>query len=107
MGPSGPHDSPAYGARTSKWINTPPVWASSSRQLYTALVVQGRERLVSPEGAGAGVQHSQAGRLGEGFPAHTHSDGPQTVIPALYALTGVTTVREMWGKPVHHEWRDV
>ncbi|WP_344389913.1 hypothetical protein [Streptomyces vastus] len=53
------------------------------------------------------MQHSQAGRLGEGFPAHTHSDGPQTVIPALYALTGVTTVREMWGKPVHHEWRDV
>ncbi|MGW3122066.1 amidohydrolase family protein [Streptomyces sp. NPDC001107] len=38
--------------------------------------------------------------------AHTHSDGPETVIPALYALTGVTTVREMWGKPVHHEWRE-
>jgi hypothetical protein len=37
--------------------------------------------------------------------AHTHSDGPQTVVPALYALTGVTTVREMRGEPVHHEWR--
>lgn len=38
--------------------------------------------------------------------AHTHSDGPETVIPALYALAGVTTVREMWGRPVHHEWRE-
>ncbi len=37
---------------------------------------------------------------------HTHSDGPETVIPALYALTGVTTVREMRGQPVHHEWRE-
>ncbi|MFF6991342.1 amidohydrolase family protein [Streptomyces sp. NPDC010273] len=37
--------------------------------------------------------------------AHTHSDGPETVVPALYALTGVTTVREMRGEPVHHEWR--
>ncbi|MFD4628379.1 amidohydrolase family protein [Streptomyces sp. NPDC058284] len=37
--------------------------------------------------------------------AHTHSDGPETVIPALYALTGVTTVREMRGQAVHHEWR--
>ncbi|MGW0374769.1 amidohydrolase family protein, partial [Streptomyces coeruleorubidus] len=38
--------------------------------------------------------------------AHTHSDGPETVIPALYALAGVTTVREMRGQPVHHEWRE-
>lgn len=38
--------------------------------------------------------------------AHTHSDGPEAVVAPLYALTGVTTVREMWGKPVHHEWRD-
>ncbi|WP_158698001.1 amidohydrolase family protein [Streptomyces prunicolor] len=38
--------------------------------------------------------------------AHTHSDGPESVVPALYALTGVTTVREMRGEPVHHEWRD-
>ncbi|WP_406005115.1 amidohydrolase family protein [Streptomyces sp. NBC_00637] len=38
--------------------------------------------------------------------AHTHSDGPETVIPALYALAGVTTVREMRGLPVHHEWRE-
>ncbi|MEU1481242.1 amidohydrolase family protein [Streptomyces sp. NPDC005760] len=27
-------------------------------------------------------------------------------IPAPYALAGVTTVREMWGRPVHHEWRE-
>lgn len=38
--------------------------------------------------------------------AHTHSDGPESVVPALYALTGVTTVREMRGQPVHHEWRE-
>ncbi|MGW5606675.1 amidohydrolase family protein [Streptomyces sp. NPDC003753] len=37
--------------------------------------------------------------------AHTHSDGPDAVIPSLYPLAGVTTVRDMWGKPVHHEWR--
>ncbi|MFJ6386893.1 amidohydrolase family protein [Streptomyces sp. NPDC091972] len=38
--------------------------------------------------------------------AHTHSDGPETVVPPLYALAGVTTVREMRGQPVHHEWRE-
>ncbi|WP_256914448.1 amidohydrolase family protein [Streptomyces hilarionis] len=38
--------------------------------------------------------------------AHTHSDGPETVVPPLYALAGVTTVREMRGEPVHHEWRE-
>lgn len=37
--------------------------------------------------------------------AHTHSDGPDAVIPPLYPLAGVTTVREMWGRPVHHAWR--
>ncbi|MDX3112252.1 amidohydrolase family protein [Streptomyces scabiei] len=38
--------------------------------------------------------------------AHTHSDGPETVVPPLYALAGVTTVREMRGEPIHHEWRE-
>lgn len=38
--------------------------------------------------------------------AHTHSDGPETVVPPLYALAGVTTVREMRGQPIHHEWRE-
>ncbi|MFG2577351.1 amidohydrolase family protein [Streptomyces sp. NPDC048481] len=38
--------------------------------------------------------------------AHTHSDGPEAVVPPLYALAGVTTVREMRGEPVHHEWRE-
>lgn len=38
--------------------------------------------------------------------AHTHSDGPEAVVPALYALAGVTTVREMRGQPVHHAWRE-
>ncbi|MET9494446.1 amidohydrolase family protein [Streptomyces sp. NPDC006552] len=37
--------------------------------------------------------------------AHTHSDGPEAVVPALYVLAGVTSVREMRGQPVHHEWR--
>ncbi|MEH0580792.1 amidohydrolase family protein [Streptomyces sp. B21-108] len=38
--------------------------------------------------------------------SHTHSDGPETVVPALYALAGVTTVREMWGRAEHHAWRE-
>ncbi|MFE4497031.1 amidohydrolase family protein [Streptomyces niveus] len=38
--------------------------------------------------------------------AHTHSDGPESVVPPLYALAGVTTVREMRGQPIHHEWRE-
>ncbi|MFF4254967.1 amidohydrolase family protein [Streptomyces sp. NPDC001663] len=37
--------------------------------------------------------------------AHTHSDGPDAVVPPLYPLAGVTTVREMQGAPVHHRWR--
>ena len=38
--------------------------------------------------------------------SHVHSVGPETVIPPLYALTGVTTVREMRGEAFHHQWRD-
>ncbi|MFI7387231.1 amidohydrolase family protein [Streptomyces sp. NPDC049813] len=38
--------------------------------------------------------------------AHTHSDGPEAVVPALYVLAGVTSVREMRGQPVHAEWRE-
>jgi imidazolonepropionase-like amidohydrolase len=38
--------------------------------------------------------------------AHVHNDGPESVLPPLFPLNGVTTVREMWGGPVHHEWRD-
>ncbi|MFF2852497.1 hypothetical protein ACFVT5_40305 [Streptomyces sp. NPDC058001] len=38
--------------------------------------------------------------------SHVHNDGPEDVVPPLYPLNGVTTVREMWGAPLHHEWRD-
>ncbi|MEX3106114.1 MULTISPECIES: amidohydrolase family protein [unclassified Streptomyces] len=38
--------------------------------------------------------------------SHVHSVGPTAVVPPLYALAGVTTVREMRGEVVHHEWRD-
>ncbi|MFB6714734.1 amidohydrolase family protein [Streptomyces sp. NPDC056237] len=38
--------------------------------------------------------------------AHVHNDGPESVLPPLFPLNGVTAVREMWGGPVHHEWRD-
>ncbi|MCP2339417.1 amidohydrolase family protein [Actinomadura rupiterrae] len=38
--------------------------------------------------------------------SHVHSAGPEAVVPPLYALTGVTTVREMRGESVHHRWRD-
>ncbi|MCX4792305.1 amidohydrolase family protein [Streptomyces sp. NBC_01221] len=38
--------------------------------------------------------------------AHVHNNGPESVLPPLFPLNGVTTVREMWGGPVHHEWRD-
>ncbi|WLW55774.1 amidohydrolase family protein [Streptomyces sp. SX92] len=37
--------------------------------------------------------------------SHVHSAGPEAVVPPLYALTGVTTVREMRGDVLHHEWR--
>ncbi|MDT7843362.1 amidohydrolase family protein [Streptomyces justiciae] len=37
--------------------------------------------------------------------SHVHSIGPEAVVPPLYALTGVTTVREMRGEALHHEWR--
>lgn len=38
--------------------------------------------------------------------AHVHNDGPESVMPPLFPLNGVTAVREMWGKPVHHAWRE-
>ncbi|MCC3772528.1 hypothetical protein, partial [Streptomyces sp. UNOC14_S4] len=38
--------------------------------------------------------------------AHVHNYGPEDVVPPLFPLTGVTTVREMWGGRVHHAWRD-
>lgn len=38
--------------------------------------------------------------------SHVHNQGPETVLPPLFPLNGVTTVREMWGSPLHHEWRD-
>ncbi|XVQ07115.1 amidohydrolase family protein [Spirillospora sp. CA-255316] len=38
--------------------------------------------------------------------SHVHSAGPEAVVPPLYALTGVTTVREMRGDALHHQWRD-
>ncbi|MFC4910029.1 amidohydrolase family protein [Actinomadura gamaensis] len=38
--------------------------------------------------------------------SHVHSIGPETVVPPLYALTGVTSVREMRGETFHHQWRD-
>lgn len=38
--------------------------------------------------------------------SHVHSAGPKAVVPPLYALTGVTTVREMRGEALHHRWRD-
>ncbi|PSL00053.1 imidazolonepropionase-like amidohydrolase [Murinocardiopsis flavida] len=39
---------------------------------------------------------------------HVHSDGDGPGgqhFPALYIANGVTTVREMWGKPFLHDWR--
>ncbi|MFF9571091.1 hypothetical protein [Streptomyces sp. NPDC014685] len=38
--------------------------------------------------------------------SHVHNNGPEDVLPPLFPLNGVTAVREMWGRPVHHEWRD-
>ncbi|MFC4513652.1 amidohydrolase family protein [Streptomyces ehimensis] len=37
---------------------------------------------------------------------HTHSHGPAELVAPLYALTGVTTVREMWGTPAVRAGRD-
>ncbi|MFI9205048.1 amidohydrolase family protein [Streptomyces sp. NPDC053048] len=38
--------------------------------------------------------------------AHTHSSGLTAFASPLYVLSGVTTVREMWGTPEIHAWRD-
>lgn len=38
--------------------------------------------------------------------AHTHSNGADRVIPALYVLNGVTAVREMWGSDELRRLRD-
>jgi hypothetical protein len=36
---------------------------------------------------------------------HVHSGAAEINLP-LYLANGITTVREMWGQPFHHEWRD-
>ena len=38
--------------------------------------------------------------------SHVHTGGPEQVLAPLYALTGITTVREMRGEAFHHAWRD-
>lgn len=38
--------------------------------------------------------------------AHAHSEGPQEVFPPLYALTGVTTVRDMSASVARQQWRE-
>ncbi|WP_017592273.1 amidohydrolase family protein [Nocardiopsis potens] len=38
--------------------------------------------------------------------AHTHSNGDERIIPALYVLMGVTAVREMWGTEETRRLRD-
>jgi imidazolonepropionase-like amidohydrolase len=37
---------------------------------------------------------------------HTHSFGSDRISPALYVAAGVTSVREMAGTPLIHQWRD-
>ncbi|WP_328807530.1 amidohydrolase family protein [Nonomuraea antri] len=37
---------------------------------------------------------------------HVHNFGSEKIFPPLYLVAGVTTVREMWGMPFHHQWRD-
>jgi hypothetical protein len=36
---------------------------------------------------------------------HTHSFGSERISPALYVAAGVTSVREMAGTPLIHQWR--
>lgn len=36
---------------------------------------------------------------------HVHSDERDRIDPPLQVANGVTLVREMWGKPYHHDWR--
>src|SRR5690606_30294645 len=38
--------------------------------------------------------------------AHTHSNGAERIVPALYVLMGVTAVREMWGLDETRRLRD-
>ncbi|MCX5207230.1 amidohydrolase family protein [Streptomyces sp. NBC_00237] len=37
--------------------------------------------------------------------SHIHTSGDDALTPPLFPLTGVTSVREMWGLPLHHAWR--
>ncbi|CAM5635814.1 amidohydrolase [Streptomyces spiroverticillatus] len=37
--------------------------------------------------------------------SHIHTSGDDAITPPLFPLTGVTSVREMWGQPLHHDWR--
>ncbi|WP_240929270.1 amidohydrolase family protein [Streptomyces coryli] len=37
--------------------------------------------------------------------SHAHTSGPKEVAAPVFPLAGVTAVREMWGQPVHHDWR--
>ncbi|MFF0747264.1 amidohydrolase family protein [Streptomyces sp. NPDC004111] len=39
--------------------------------------------------------------------SHVHtSDGQEGIHPPLFPLTGVTSVRDMWGTPLQHSWRE-
>ncbi|MFB6815442.1 hypothetical protein ACFCV8_12970 [Streptomyces sp. NPDC056347] len=79
----------------------------------TVLVRDGRvvqvgrsAEVVVPDGA---VTYDLTGKfvvMGGLVDSHVHNDGPESVLPPLFPLNGVTAVREMWGGPLHHEWRE-
>ncbi|GAA3488215.1 amidohydrolase family protein [Streptomyces cremeus] len=37
--------------------------------------------------------------------SHIHTLGDEALTAPLFPLTGITSVREMWGQPFHHAWR--
>ncbi|SDH27774.1 Amidohydrolase family protein [Sinosporangium album] len=90
------------------------VTGGPSQPDQTVLVVDGTIAAVGPEPhvvipPGARI-HDLSGRhvLPGLTDMHVHSESAgddERHFPAVYIANGVTTVREMWGKPYLHEWR--
>ncbi|ONI86588.1 hypothetical protein ALI144C_11450 [Actinosynnema sp. ALI-1.44] len=91
--------------------------ASGARPRPDQTVVVGRGRITElgghrdvPIPAGATVVDLTGKFLIPGLcDMHVHNFeafGSDKIFPPLYIANGVTTVREMWGMPIHHHWRD-
>ncbi|MFJ2743682.1 amidohydrolase family protein [Streptomyces sp. NPDC087440] len=78
---------------------------------HTLLLTEGRVTATGPSAQLKPPPHAQVVDLTGKYvipgliESHIHTSGDDALTPPLFPLTGVTSIREMWGQPFHHAWR--